>query len=94
MSKRTIDLLGKMLRDLDGNEIAGGAMHKVAANAVAMHKGPDPVKIMVLAQDLYKLGRVELDDADADIVEQAIRAYDGISPFAKGQILVALKETK
>ena len=93
MSKRTIDLLGRMIRDLDDNEIAGGVMHKIVGNAVAMHKSADPVKVMVLAQDIYKLGRVELDDADFDIVEQAVRSYDGITPFVKGQILVALKDS-
>jgi len=92
--KHTIDFLGKMVKDLDGNEIAGGAMHKIVGNAVAMHKGADPVKVLVLAQDIYKLGKIEVDDADFDIIEQAVRSYDQITPFVKGQILLELKDQK
>ena len=94
MNKIRVDLLGKMVCDLDGNPVIGGEMHKIVANAIAVHKAADPVKVVILAQDVYKQGIVELDSADYDIVEQAVRGYDQISPYLKGQILVVLKDAK
>lgn len=94
MKKRIVDLTGRWLKNLAGEEIPDGQMQRAAANALAVHKHGDPIKIMNMSQDLYRLGVLELDDSDYDILEKAVKDSDGLVTLHKGQILDRLKNSK
>ena len=66
------------LKDIEGNEIAGGPMllSKVVGNALfTAEEKDDPIRVYELAKKIYySEGEIEMTKSDADLIKEKVKA--------------------
>lgn len=83
------------LKDIEGNEIAGGPMllSKVVGNALfTAEEKDDPIRVYELAKKIYySEGDMEISKSDADLIKDKVKAK-GFTVLVLGPLYEALKE--
>lgn len=81
------------LKDLKGKDI-DLTIGEAIGNILLAHKAGGKMKMYVLAQKMVKDGKVEVDDADFELIKGAIEVTEAYVNLVSGQLLVLLSELK
>jgi len=83
------------IKDFNNQEIVNSQpISKTVANALAMNRSKDPMKIMHIATKLYNEGEIELDSSDLDFFAEEIKKIEGFTNILSAHILEAIDKAK
>lgn len=88
-------LTKEVLKDLSGKEFdTETTVGKMIANILASSETGGKMKLYVLATKFYQEDSVEVDEADLQLIKQAVEGSKSFTPLVTGQILVVLESLK
>lgn len=90
-SKELKNFKGEALKDDDQTSVTLG---KAIASVLITSKTAGKMKSYVLAQRFYDSKKVELDEADLELVRSEVEKSEAMGNLVLGQVLVMLGEAK
>jgi hypothetical protein len=79
--------LNKAIKDLDGIELEGSNLGKLAAQMLVTSSKGDALKYMAWALKLHAGESLELDPTDFDTLKTFIKDHDQLTILSKAQML-------
>lgn len=86
-----INLKGKNVKDLEGNDFPDSDMAKLTINALLEGAEGDAIRLYELSMKL-NTGECEVNESELELIETRLKASRSIFLIGKAQILLELKK--